>query len=97
MKCPWLPIVNDSLKCIAAQTFDVLLSDLQMPDAGGRLTVVTVMRHSNSKPVTFILSGYLEMDEAARAIILHTSEVLTKPMFAIGLVPVCEGPTNYRL
>ena len=50
--------VNDALKCIAARTFDVLLSDLQMPDAGDGLTVVSAMRHSNPKAATFILSGY---------------------------------------
>jgi len=50
--------VNDALKFIAAQTFDVLLSDLQMPNAGDGLTVVSAMRHSNPKAATFILSGY---------------------------------------
>jgi CheY-like chemotaxis protein len=49
--------VNDALKLIAAQTFDVLLSDLQMPNAGDGLTVVSAMRHSNPKAATFILSG----------------------------------------
>jgi len=72
--------VNDALKCIAARTFDVLLSDLQMQDAGDGLTVVSAMRHSNPKAVTFIFSGYPEMGEAAKAIILQTDEVLTKPM-----------------
>lgn len=72
--------VNDALKFIAAQTFDVLLSDLHMPDAADGLTVVSAMRHSNPKAVTFILSGFPEMDEAAKAIILQTDEVLTKPM-----------------
>jgi len=43
--------VNDALKLIAAETFDVLLSDLHMPDASDGLTVVSAMRHSNSKAV----------------------------------------------
>ena len=72
--------VNDALKLIAAQTFDVLLSDLQMPFAGDGLTVVSAMRHSNPKAVTFIFSGYPEMGEAAKAILQQTDEVLTKPM-----------------
>jgi CheY-like chemotaxis protein len=78
--------VNDALKLIAAQTFDVLLSDLQMPNAGDGLTVVSAMRHSNPKAATFILSGYPEMDEAARAILQQTDEVLTKPMSPVLLV-----------
>jgi DNA-binding NtrC family response regulator len=56
--------VNDALKHIAAQTFDVLLSDLQMPSPGDGLTVVSAMRHSNPKAVTFIFSGFPEMDAA---------------------------------
>src|ERR1035438_6534768 len=39
--------VNDALKLIGAETFDVLLSDLQMPNAGDGLTVVSAMHHSN--------------------------------------------------
>jgi YesN/AraC family two-component response regulator len=51
-----------------------------MPFPGDGLTVVSAMRHSNPKAVTFILSGYPEMDEAAKAILQQTDEVLTKPM-----------------
>jgi DNA-binding response OmpR family regulator len=72
--------VNDALKLIAAETFDVLLSDLQTPDAGDGLTVVSAMRHSNPGAVTFIFSGFPAMDEAANAILLQTDRVLTKPM-----------------
>ena len=72
--------VNDALKLIAAEKFDVLLSDMQMPDAGDGLTVVSAMRHSNPEAVTFILSGYPQMDNAAKAILLQMDEVLTKPI-----------------
>jgi DNA-binding response OmpR family regulator len=72
--------VNDALKLIAAETFDVLLSDLQMPDAGDGLTVVSAMRHSNPSAVTLIFSGFPAMDKAANAILLQTDRVLTKPM-----------------
>ena len=72
--------VNEALKHIAAQTYDVLLSDLQMPNPGDGLTVVSAMRHSNPKAVTFIFSGFPEMDDAAKAIQHQADEVLTKPM-----------------
>jgi DNA-binding response OmpR family regulator len=80
--------VNDALKFIAAERFDVLLSDLQMPNPGDGLTVVSAMRNSNPKAVTIILSGFPEMDEAARAILLQADEVLTKPMMPDMLVKV---------
>ncbi len=78
--------VNDALKYIGTETFDVLLSDLQMPNAGDGLTVVSAMHHSNPKAITLILSGYPEMKAAAAAILLQTDEVLTKPITAEHLV-----------
>jgi CheY-like chemotaxis protein len=72
--------VNDALRLIGAQTFDVLLSDLHMPDAGDGLTVVSAMRHSNPSAVTFIFSCYPEMKEAAAAILMQTDEILVKPL-----------------
>jgi CheY-like chemotaxis protein len=78
--------VNEALKLIAAGRFDVLLSDMQMPGDGDGLTVVSAMRHSNPEAVTFILSGYPEMNRASNAIVLQTDEVLTKPISPNALV-----------
>jgi DNA-binding response OmpR family regulator len=72
--------VNDALKLIGSQVFDVLLSDLHMPGAGDGLTVVSAMRHSNPRALTIIFSGYPEMKEAAAAILLQADEILVKPM-----------------
>lgn len=72
--------VNEALKLIGSQTFDVLLSDLHMPNAGDGLTVVSAMRHANPKAVTFIFSGYPEMKEAAAAILMQADEILVKPL-----------------
>jgi ActR/RegA family two-component response regulator len=51
-----------------------------MPGAGGGLTVVSAMRHSNPRAVTIIFSGYIAMKEAATAILLQPDEILVKPM-----------------
>lgn len=72
--------VNNALKLIGSQVFDVLLSDLHMPGAGDGLTVVSAMRHSNPAAVTIIYSGFPEMKEAAAAILLQADEILVKPM-----------------
>ena len=72
--------VNDALKLIAAESFDVLLSDLHLPDTSDGLTVVSAMRHSNPKAITFIFSGYPDMDEAAKALLAQADEVLAKPL-----------------
>jgi CheY-like chemotaxis protein len=72
--------VNDALRLIGGQIFDVLLSDLHMPHPGDGLTVVSAMRHSNPKAVTIILSAYPEMKQASAAILLQTDDILVKPM-----------------
>ena len=72
--------VNDALKHIGSQSFDVLLSDLHMPNPGDGLTVVSAMRHSHPKAVTLLFSGYPAMKEAAAAILLQADEILVKPL-----------------
>ena len=96
--------VNEALKLIAAQRFDVLLSDLHMPDPGDGLTVVSAMRHSNPKAVTLIFSGYPAMKEAAAAILSQADGILVKPLGVEDLVttirdwidrgPAASSPTR---
>ena len=72
--------VTEALKEIGSQVFDVLLTDLHMPDPGDGLTVASAMRHSHPNAATFIFSGYPEMSAATAAILLQTDQVLLKPM-----------------
>ncbi len=72
--------VNEALRQIGSQVFDVLLTDLHMPAAGDGLTVASAMRHTQPNAATFIFSGYPEMSAATAAILLQTDQVLLKPM-----------------
>src|SRR5258708_720151 len=72
--------VNEALKLISAENFDVLLSDLQMPDAADGFTVVSAMRHSQPNAVTLLLTGYPALREAMTAILLQADAVLVKPV-----------------
>jgi DNA-binding response OmpR family regulator len=78
--------VNDALKLIATNTFEVLVSDLHMPNDGDGLTVVSAMRHSHPKAVTIIFSAHPEMKAAAAAILAQTDEVFVKPQAIVNLV-----------
>src|SRR3981081_763469 len=71
---------REALSRIAAETFDVLLSDLHMPHAGDGFTVVSAMRHTHPKAAPLVLSGYPELDEALSAIRLQADKVLVKPI-----------------
>src|SRR5579862_7449906 len=75
--------VNQALTLIATEKFDVLLSDLHIPDAGDGFTFVSAMRHAHPNAVTLVLSGYPALQQAMQAILLQADEVLVKP-FALG-------------
>jgi CheY-like chemotaxis protein len=79
--------VNEALRLISSEHFDVLLSDLHLPDAGDGFTVVSAMRHKQPHAVTLVLSGYPALEEAMTAILLQADEVLVKP---VGLVEIVE-------
>ena len=72
--------VAEALKYISSEKFDVLLSDLHMPNAGDGLTVVSAMHHSNPQAVTMLLSAFPAMDAAAKAILLQPHRIMVKPV-----------------
>lgn len=64
---------------IATQKFDVLLTDLHMPEAGDGFAVVTVMRHSQPSVLLLVASDFPDVEKTMDAILLHADEVVTKP------------------
>ena len=72
--------VTDALKCIATEKFDVLITDLHMPNAGDGFTVISAMRHSQPAALTMLLSGFPDVKSAMEAIILEVDEILVKPL-----------------
>src|SRR5438128_8956909 len=75
--------VTEALNHIVAQPFDVLITDLHMPNPGDGFTVVTAMRHSQPDAVTLLVSGYPDTQGAMAAILLEADEIIVKP-FEIG-------------
>jgi DNA-binding response OmpR family regulator len=75
--------VSEALKQIATENFDVLITDLHMPNPGDGFTVVSAMRHSQPNALTLLVSGYPDVQSAMAAILLEVDEVLVKP-FEIG-------------
>jgi len=74
--------VIDALKQIATQNFDVLITDLHMPEPGDGFTVVSAMRHSQPQALTLVVSDYPDVQKAMNAILLQADEVLVKPFDA---------------
>jgi DNA-binding response OmpR family regulator len=79
--------VSEALRFISTERFDVLLSDLHMPDASDGFAVVNAMRHAQPNAVTLVLSNYPVLQAAMTAILLQADQVLVKP---IGLGEIAE-------
>ena len=75
--------VIEALRRIADERFDVLISDLHMPNPGDGFTVVSAMRHSQPSALTMLVSGYPDVQSAMAAILLEADEIVVKP-FEIG-------------
>src|ERR1700694_888508 len=72
--------VTEALKCIATDSFQVLITDLHMPNAGDGFTVITAMRHSQPAALTMLLSAFPDVKSAMEAIILEVDEIVVKPV-----------------
>jgi DNA-binding response OmpR family regulator len=79
--------VCEALRLMSTENFDVLLSDLHMPDASDGFTVVNAMRHTQPNAVTLVLSNYPVLQAAMTAILLQADQVLLQP---IGFTEVTE-------
>jgi DNA-binding NarL/FixJ family response regulator len=80
--------VNEALKHITSESFDVLLSDLHMPGPGDGLTVVSAMRHAHPQALTIVLSANPDMAKACAAILKQADEVIRKPVQVGAIVEV---------
>jgi CheY-like chemotaxis protein len=72
--------VSEALKYIATENFEVLITDLHMPNAGDGFTVISAMRHSQPTALTMLLSGFPDVKSAMEAIILEADEIVVKPV-----------------
>jgi DNA-binding response OmpR family regulator len=77
--------VKEALALIATESFDVLVTDLHMPDPGDGFTVVSAMRHSQPDALTLLVSGYPDVQGAMAAILLEADEIIVKPFEIAGL------------
>jgi CheY-like chemotaxis protein len=72
--------VTEAFSQIAAQSFDILITDLHMPNAGDGFAVVTAMRHTQPDALILVVSGFPDVQKAMSAIALQADEILVKPL-----------------
>jgi|SRR5580658_1930474 len=75
--------VTEALRRITTEDFEVLITDLHMPNPGDGFAVVTAMRHSQPGALTLLVSGYPDVKGAMEAILLDADEIIVKP-FEVG-------------
>ena len=71
--------VTEALRLITTESFDVLITDLHMPNPADGFTVVTAMRHSQPGALILLVSGYPDVQSAMSAILLEADEIIVKP------------------
>jgi YesN/AraC family two-component response regulator len=71
--------VPAALKLIVTETFDVLITDLHMPNPSDGFAVITAMRHSQPSALTLLVSGYPDVKSAMEAILLEADDIIVKP------------------
>jgi ActR/RegA family two-component response regulator len=75
--------VTDALKLIITEAFDVLITDLHMPNPSDGFAVITAMRHTQPDALTLLVSGYPDVKRAMDAILLEADDIILKP-FEVG-------------
>src|ERR1700694_4553180 len=71
--------VTEALKLITTESFDVLITDLHMPNPSDGFAVITARRHIQPNAITLLLSGYPDVKSAMDAILLEADEIIVKP------------------
>src|ERR1700675_1224831 len=70
---------TEAVRHIANESFDVLITDLHMPEPGDGFTVASAMRHFQPNALTMLVSGYPDVQSAMAAILLEADEIVVKP------------------
>jgi ActR/RegA family two-component response regulator len=83
--------VAEALQKITSETFDILLSDLNIGNPGDGLTVVSAMRRTQPNAVTMILTGYPAFETALEAIRQQVDDYIVKPANIPALLRTIES------
>lgn len=73
------PNAREAIDLISSESFDVILSDIAMPDLDGLQLIDAVREHDSDLPVVLI-TGRPTIDTAVRAVDLGALKYLTKPV-----------------
>lgn len=88
--------VSEALSHIQKDKFEVLLSDLNIGEAGDGFTVVSAMRRTQPEAVTIILTGYPAFETALQAIRKQVDDYVVKPSNPEQLIETIQSHLDHR-
>jgi ActR/RegA family two-component response regulator len=88
--------VPEALEKINHESFEVLISDLNIGQPGDGFTVVSAMRRVQPEACTFILTGYPDFETALQAIRSQVDDYLLKPTDVPTLLHAIERKLEQR-
>ena len=80
---------ENALQQIEARDFDVLLTDLKMPEMDGSTLIDKVRAHRPNMPV-IVITGYPSIESAVRSLRQRVDDYLTKPFNVTKLFKTVE-------
>lgn len=83
--------IKDALKCIASETFEALICDLHLPEAGDGFTMVNAMRHFHPNSINMIMSDYPALRESISSLLPQADEILIAPIAHEEVVAVLKN------
>src|ERR1035438_124705 len=88
--------LTQALRLIVTQSFDVLITDLHVPNPTDGLAAVTAMRQSQPDAVTMLVSGFPDVHSAMAAVFLEANEIIVKPFEIDRLTELVEERMTNR-
>ena len=83
--------IKDALSCIASETFDAMICDLHLLEAGDGFTMVNAIRRFHPNAITMIMSDNPALRESISSLLLQADEILVAPIAHEEVVALLEN------